>query len=81
MKKIKEFLIHWLGGYTKPEASELFGKYYQRGKVMGEARAANYFKGYMKTLWEDPDWSEKAYRRVSEFLSRDLPESGLPSFE
>lgn len=64
MKKIKEILIHWLGGYTEEEIC----KSYRNGYYTGWDINTRGIKRFADSLYglNAEDWCEKMYEFIEE---------------
>ena len=67
MKKIKEKLIHLLGGYTKEEYSQVESKSYDVGYIEGFDTVVNGTLTFMQSLYGVPaeEWCKRVYRFVT----------------
>ncbi len=72
MKKIKEKLIHLLGGYTKEEYSQVENKSYNVGYVEGFDTVVNATLTFMQSLYGVPaeEWCKRVYRFVTLITKR-----------
>ena len=66
MNKIKNYIIHLLGGYTKEEAEEIRSTYFEKGATS----VASAVKIYLETLNGIPadEWCKLAYGYVCKLL-------------
>lgn len=76
MKKIKEILIHWLGGYTEKDKFEAtFDLAYRIGSGYGRAVERSEIKVFADSLYglSADEWCNKMYEYLTEKENEDEP--------
>lgn len=68
MKKIKNYIIHLLGGYTREEAEEIRSTYFEKGAI----NVASAIKIYLETLNGTPadEWCKLVYNYVCKIFKK-----------